>query len=426
MQKTDYHFRLRDALIGMQFLGIAFGALVLVPILTGLSPSVALFTAGMGTLIFQLITRGDTPPIFLGSSFAFIAPISFAVQEWGVAATLSGLVVAGCFHVVLSMLAHTYGRGFIQRLLPPVVIGPVIMSIGLLLSPVAVSMAMGKTADGEIQLIDQNIALIISFLTLFTTLLSALLDKGMMKLIPILLGIIVGYFTSIAFNVVNFDTIRTAAWFALPDFTTPVFNWHAILFILPIAIVPTVEHIRDMEVISRVTNRDYLKKPGLHKTLLGDGVSSAFAAFIGGPPNTTYSEVIEAVAAKKAYNPAIMTWAAIGAIGLAFVGKLGAVLSTIPSPVLGGMMLLLFGLITAIGIKIMVAEKLDFDCPRNLGIIAMILVFAVGGMYFNFGGVKFSGIGLGVITGIILNLVLPKSRGHDTVDTNYDNSVRKD
>ncbi len=424
-QATDYDFRPKDVLIGVQFLFVAFGALVLVPILTGLNPNVALFTAGIGTLAFQLITKGSIPPIFLASSFAFIAPISFGVKEWGIAATMSGLIAAGFFYIVLSLLIRVFGKGFIHRLLPPVVVGPVIMSIGLILSPVAVFMSMGKTGDGAVQLVNQTTALSVSFITLFSVLLTSLLGKGMIKLIPILIGIVVGYAVSLGYGIISFDAITTAAWFAVPEFTTPVFHWEAIIYILPIAIAPAVEHIGDMLAISNVTQKDYLDKPGLHKTLLGDGVATILASAVGGPPNTTYSEVTGAVTVTKAYNPAIMTWAAIAAITLAFVGKLGAVLSTIPVPVMGGIMLLLFGIITAVGIKTLATAKVDFDCPRNLAIIAIILVFAIGGMYFDFGGVKFSGIGLGAITGIVLNLILPKPRNEHPVDTNYDNYVRK-
>lgn len=429
MQKTDYHFHPKDALIGVQFLFVAFGALVLVPILTGLNPNVALFTAGLGTLAFQLTTKGlggTIPPVFLASSFAFIAPISVGIKQWGLAATLSGLIAAGVFYVILSLLIKAFGKGFIHRLLPPIVVGPVIMSIGLILSPVAVFMAIGKTGDGSVQLVDQDTAMIISFVTLFAVLLTSLLGKGMFKLIPILIGIIVGYATSLLFGIVDFSTINEAAWFAVPEFTAPKFSWEAILFILPIAIAPAVEHIGDMLAISHVTKRDYLHKPGLQNTLLGDGVATIIASSVGGPPNTTYSEVTGAVTVTKAYNPAIMTWAALAAIILAFVGKLGAALGTIPTPVMGGIMLLLFGIITAVGIKTMATAKVDFDCPRNLAIIAIILVFAIGGMTFDFGGVAFSGIGLGAITGIVLNLILPKVRHPEHADENYDNYVRED
>ncbi len=422
---TDYQFRFRDALLGAQFLFVAFGSLVLVPLLTGLDPNVALLTAGLGTLAFQLITRGAIPPIFLASSFAFIAPIQDGVKEWGIAGTLSGLIAAGCFYIVLSLLVQRFGKGFIHRLLPPVVVGPVIMSIGLFLAPVAVNLAMGKTGDGAAELFAQNTAMTVAFTTLCVVILTSLFGKGLMKLVPILLGIIVGYSLAIFMDMVDFSKVASAPWFAWPQFTAPEFNLDAIIFILPIAIAPAVEHIGDMLAISNVTRRDYLDKPGLHKTLMGDGVATILASSLGGPPNTTYSEVTGAVTITKAYNPAIMTWAAIAAVILAFVGKLGALLATIPTPVMGGIMLLLFGVITAVGIKTLATAKVDFDCPRNLAIIAIILVFAIGGMNFDFGSIAFKGIGLGAITGILLNLLLPQPRQHESSE-NYDDYVRED
>ncbi len=405
---TDYNFRLKDSFLGLQFLFVAFGALVLVPILTGLDPSVALFTAGLGTLVFQLVNRKTVPPIFLASSFAFIAPISYGVKTWGIAATMSGLVAAGLLYVVLSFLIRLKGDNFLHKLLPPVVVGPVIMSIGLILSPVAVNMAMGKTGDGAIVLVPFETAIVVSMTALIVTVFVSLLGKGLFRLIPILAGIIVAYIVSLLYGIVDFTSLEKAAWFAIPNFTAPEFNWQAIIYILPIAIAPAIEHIGDMLVISNVTKKDYLKKPGLKNTLLGDGLATSVASLFGGPPNTTYSEVTGAVTITKAYNPAIMTWAAIFAIVLAFVGKLGGLLSTIPVPVMGGIMLLLFGIIASLGISTLVREKVDLSCTRNMVIVSMILVFSIGGMTFNFGGVPFSGIGLGAIIGILLNLILPK------------------
>jgi len=410
MKETTYKFRLKDSILGIQFLFVAFGALVLVPILTGLDPNVALFTAGIGTLVFQLVNRKNVPPIFLASSFAFIAPISYGVKEWGIAGTMSGLVAAGFFYIILSFLVRLKGSGFLHKLLPAIVVGPVIMSIGLILSPVAVFMAMGKTGDGAIQLIPTETAMIISMSALFVTLFISLLGKGIFKLIPILGGIIIGYVIALFYGVVDFTAVENAAWFAMPSFTAPEFNWQAIIFILPIAIAPAIEHIGDMLAISNVTKEDYLQKPGLKNTLLGDGLATSIASLFGGPPNTTYSEVTGAVTITKAFNPAIMTWAAIAAIVLAFVGKLGALLSTIPVPVMGGIMLLLFGIIASIGLSTLIKEKTDLSCPRNMIIVSMILVFSIGGMTFNFGGVAFSGIGLGAITGILLNLILPQPK----------------
>ena len=413
MQSTDYNFSLKESIVGLQFLFVAFGALVLVPILTGLNPSVALFTAGIGTLIFQLVNKEAVPPIFLASSFAFIAPIIYGVQTWGIAGTMSGLFAAGLFYIVLSLLVRVKGSEFLHNILPAVVVGPVIMTIGLILSPVAVFMAMGKTGDGSIVLVDFPVAITISLITLAVVLLTTLLGKGIFRLLPILCGIVVGYIVSFAFGLISFDAVAAAPWFSMPEFVAPVFNLEAIIYILPIAIAPAVEHIGDMLAISNVTKKDYLKKPGLKNTLLGDGLATSAAALFGGPPNTTYSEVTGAVTISKAFNPAIMTWAAIFAIVLAFVGKLGALLGTIPVPVMGGILLLLFGIIASIGMGTLIKEKVDLQDPRNMIIVSIILVFAIGGMSFNFGGVGFSGIGLGAIVGILLNLVLPKTKHLD-------------
>ena len=410
MSKTDYNFRLKDSIVGLQFLFVAFGALVLVPILTGLDPNVALFTAGIGTLLFQLINRKAVPPIFLASSFAFIAPIIYGVKTWGIAGTMSGLLAAGFLYVVLSLAIRWKGSSFIHKLLPAVVVGPVIMTIGLILSPVAVHMAMGKTGDGAIVLVPFDKAIVISMISLATTLLVSLLGKGVFRLLPILSGIVVGYVVSLMYGIVSFDSFAKAPWFAVPNFVAPELNWQAIIYIVPIAIAPAVEHIGDILAISRVTKRDYLKEPGLKSTLLGDGLATSLAACFGGPPNTTYSEVTGAVTITKAYNPAIMTWAAIFAIVLAFVGKLGGLLATIPVPVMGGIMLLLFGIIASIGMGTLIKEKVDLEDPRNMIIVSMILVFAIGGFTFDFGGVAFSGIGLGAVVGIFLNLVLPKTK----------------
>ena len=413
MHSTDYNFSLKESIVGLQFLFVAFGALVLVPILTGLNPSVALFTAGIGTLIFQLVNKEAVPPIFLASSFAFIAPIIYGVQTWGIAGTMSGLFAAGIFYVILSLLVRVRGSEFLHNILPAVVVGPVVMTIGLILSPVAVFMAMGKTGDGSLVLVDFPVAITISLITLAVVLLTTLLGKGIFRLLPILCGIIVGYIVSLMFGIVSFDAVAAAPWFAIPDFVAPVFNIEAIIYILPIAIAPAVEHIGDMLAISNVTKKDYLQKPGLKNTLLGDGLATSAAAMFGGPPNTTYSEVTGAVTISKAFNPAIMTWAAIFAILLAFVGKLGAFLGTIPVPVMGGILLLLFGIIASIGMQTLIKEKVDLQDPRNMIIVSIILVFAIGGMSFNFGGVGFSGIGLGAIVGILLNLVLPKTKHLD-------------
>ena len=406
MEKYEgYNLRLRDALVGVQFLFVAFGALVLVPILTGLDTSVALFTAGVGTLMFQLVKRKNIPPIFLASSFAFIAPLSFGVKEWGIAATMGGVIAAGLFYVALSLLVRLRGEGFLHKILPPVVVGPVIMTIGLILSPAAVNMVMGKGVSYT-----QAQSLSIALVSLATVIVVMMFGRGMLRLVPILCGIAAGYCVSLFVGIVDFTPILSAPWFALPHFTAPVFKLEAVIYMVPIAIAPAIEHIGDMLAISNVTKENFLKNPGLKNTLLGDGLATSLAGCFGGPPNTTYSEVTGAVSITKAYNPAIMTFAALAAILLAFVGKLGAALSTIPAPVIGGIMLLLFGIIASVGMETLIKNGVDLAKPRNMIIVALIFVCAIGGMVLDFGAMSFSGVGLGALIGITLNLVLPKTK----------------
>jgi uracil permease len=407
---SEYSFQIKDSLFGAQMLFVAFGALVLVPLLTGLDANVALFTAGAGTLLFQLITRRRVP-IFLASSFAFIAPIIYGVKAWGIPGTLCGLAAAGLLYVLISICIVIFGVRFLHRLLPPVVVGPVIMVIGLILAPVAVFMALGKTGDGALVLVPQNKALFVSMITLATTITVSLLAKGIFRLIPILVGIAVGYLVSVPLGLIDLSPITRAPWFAVPAFVLPHWNMQAVLFIVPVAIAPAIEHFGDILAIGHVTGKDYIKNPGIHRTLLGDGLATSLAAFLGGPPNTTYSEVTGAVALTRMYNPAIMTWAAIFAILLAFVGKVGAFLQTVPVPVMGGIMLLLFGAITVVGLNALVKAGEDLTEPRNLAIVALILVFGIGGMAFSVNEFSLKGIGLAGITGVVLNLVLPRGKG---------------
>ncbi|TKE97618.1 uracil-xanthine permease [Vibrio kanaloae] len=405
---------MKNALQGAQMLFVAFGALVLVPLLTGLDPNVALFGAGIGTLIFQLITRRSVP-IFLASSFAFIAPIMFGIQTWGVGATMGGLMAAGVVYVLMGALIKVRGVAFIHKLLPPVVVGPVIMVIGLGLAPVAVNMALGKTGDGAVQLVDADAALWISSISLLVTIIISVFSKGFLKLLPIFGGIVTGYITSLIYGAVDFTPVAQASWLALPNFTTPEFNINAIFFMVFVAIAPAVEHVGDMLAISNVTGKDYLKKPGLHRTITGDGVATIAASMLGAPPNTTYSEVTGAVMLTKAFNPVIMTWAAVTAIVLALVGKLGALLQTIPVPVMGGIMILLFGSIATVGLNTLIKNNVDLHKSRNLVIVGITLVFGIGGMAFGIGDFSLQGVSLCGIVAILLNLVLPEELGDNTV-----------
>jgi len=408
---TEYSFSSDQAVVGAQMLFVAFGALVLVPILTGLDPNVALFTAGLGTLIFQFVTRGQVP-VFLASSFAFIAPIIYGVQTWGLPATMGGLACAGLLYVAISLAIRLFGSGWLHRTFPAIVTGPVIMVIGLSLAPVAVSMATGVA--GSDQIFPKGSSLLIAAITLAATLLTAVMGQGMMRIIPIIVGIVVGYVASliigpmVGVGFVNFGAISAASWFAIPAFTLPEFQWAAIIFIVPVAIAPAIEHFGDIMAIGGVTKKDYMTSPGIHRTMMGDGLATSAASLLGGPPNTTYSEVTGAVTLTKAFNPGIMTWAAIFAILLAFVGKLGGILGSIPMPVMGGVMILMFGLITTVGISVIVKAGTDMGNPRNISIMAIILVVGIGGLSVPLGGeLALAGIGLAGILGIILNLVLP-------------------
>ena len=401
---TSYRFRLTDFLVGAQMLCVAFGALVLVPILTGLDPNVALFTSGLGTLCFQLVTGGKIP-VYLASSFAFISPITLSVEKYGLAATLSGLAAAGVVYLILSIIIFWRGSGLVTRVLPLVVTGPVIMVIGLSLAPIAVEMA--SQAGEEYS---AAIAMSVATVSFLVTVLSAILVRGFLRLLPILLGIIAGYIVALPLGLVDFTSIGAAPWLQIPNFVAPSFSLPAILLILPVAIAPAIEHIGDVLAISSVTNNDYLRDPGIHRTLLGDGLATTIAAFLGGPPNTTYSEVTGAVALTKAFNPAIMTWAAIMAIALSFFGKLGAILQTIPVPVMGGILIVLFGTIVIVGMQSTLASAEVLLEPRNLAIAGSILILGVGGISINIGAFALEGIGLSSIIGVLLNLLLPKGK----------------
>ncbi|AMO57498.1 uracil-xanthine permease family protein [Endozoicomonas montiporae] len=398
----------RQVLMGGQMLFVAFGALVLVPILTGLDPNVAFFTAGVGTLIFQLVTRCSVP-IFLASSFAFIAPITFSVGQWGLPATMGGLMAAGLFYVVLSLIVRVRGSGFLYRLFPPVVVGPVIMVIGLGLAPTAISMANG-TANPSI---NETTSIMLAGVSLLTTLLVSTVAGGILKLIPILCGVAAGYITAAFMGVVDFTAMHEAAWIGLPNFSLPEYNINAILFMIPVAIAPAIEHIGDMLAISSVTGKKYLEKPGLQNTLLGDGLATSAAAMFGGPPNTTYSEVTGAVMLTKAFNPKIMTWAAVIAIAIAFVSKVGGFLATIPTPVMGGIMILLFGSIAVVGLNTLIKAQVDLGKARNLVIVSVVLVFGIGNMALSFGDFTLRGVSLCAITAVLLNLILPHTEKED-------------
>ena len=385
----------QKVIVGAQFLFVAFGATVLVPLLVGLDPSVALLTAGVGTLIFHAVTKGKVP-IFLGSSFAFIAPIIKATELFGLPGTLCGLVAVGAVYGVMSALVRLRGVGFIARLFPPIVVGPVIMLIGLSLAGTGVDMAKSNWA--------------LAITALLTTVVVSLFAKGLLRLIPIFAGIVVGYVAAIIFGLVDFQPIIDASWFALPAFVRPELSWEAIIFMIPVAIAPVIEHIGDVYAINEVTGKDFVSDPGLHRTMLGDGLACMAASFIGGPPVTTYSEVTGAISLTKIADPSVIRIAGVFGILFSVLGKISALLKTIPDAVLGGIMLLLFGTIASVGINNLVKNKVDLGNTRNLVIVSLILILGIGGAELTFGNFTIGGIGLSALVGVILNLILPQNK----------------
>ncbi|MBS7835337.1 solute carrier family 23 protein [Wohlfahrtiimonas chitiniclastica] len=417
---------IKDFIAGVQILFVAFGAMVLVPLLTGLNPSMALLGAGLGTLLFQIVTKRKVP-IFLGSSFAFIAPIIFSLQTWGMGATMFGLFAAGFMYFVFAFIIRWRGIGLVNTLIPPVVIGPVIMVIGLSVAVTATQMAMG--ISGGTPIMKDTLAIILSIATFTVTVLITIFGKGLFRLIPILGGIFAGYLITFVFditgfsaslndgqNILHLENLMNARWFAVPEFHTPEVNWLAALFMLPVAIAPAIEHIGGIMAIGKVTGKDYTKDPGLDKTLAGDGLGVCVAGLIGGPPVTTYGEVTGAVMITKNDNPKIMTYAAIFAIAMAFMGKFNAFLNSIPLPVMGGIMILLFGTIASIGLKTLIDARVDIMVPRNLVIISATLITGVGGYTINIGSFPFAGVGLAAVLAIVLNLILPHPKESDAQD----------
>ena len=384
---------IQKTVVGAQFLFVAFGSTVLVPLLVGLNPSVALLTAGIGTLIFHVITKGKVP-VFLGSSFAFIAPIIKATELFGLPGTLSGLAAVGLVYGVMSALVRFRGVGFITRLFPPIVVGPVIMLIGLSLASTGVDMAKSNW--------------LLAIIALLTTVIVSLFGKGLLRLIPIFAGIVVGYIAAVCFGMIDFQTVVDASWFALPAFVRPELSWEAIIFMVPVAIAPVIEHIGDIYAINEVTGKDYVNDPGLHRTMLGDGLACIAASFIGGPPVTTYSEVTGAISLTKISDPSVIRIAALFGIMFSVLGKVSALLKTIPDAVLGGIMLLLFGTIASVGINTLVKNKVDLSNTRNLVISSLILTLGIGGAEMTCGSITIGGIGLSALVGVILNLVIPK------------------
>jgi uracil permease len=398
-------------LIGAQMLFVAFGALVLIPIITGLDPSIALFTAGIGTLAFGFITKAMVP-VFLASSFAFIAPITQSLEKFGYGATFCGIASIGIIYAGFSAVIKWRGPEAVEKVLPAIVTGPIIMVIGLGLTPIAADMAVSFDSSGNFD----GKAAFLSALTAAVALTFALAKNRILNLLPILIAVTVGYAVSVIAGIVDFTPVLEAPWIQMPwttaiakgTFELPTWSWGAILIFAPVAIVPAVEHIGDVLAIQSVTKKDYIVKPGLHRTILGDGVATSLAGLLGGPPNTTYSEVTGAVALTRAFSVTYMRIGAVTSILLAFSGKLSAILATIPIPVMGGVMVVAFGMIGAVGLNTIVRAKVDFEDPKNYLVFAVIMVVGVGQLTWHFGSsFEIGGLGLAAILGIILNQILP-------------------
>jgi uracil permease len=379
--------------LSLQHLFAMFGSTVLVPFLTGLNPSVALLTGGIGTLIYIWLTKGKIPA-YLGSSFAFIAPIIAVSKAEGTGAAMFGAMLSGVVYILIAALIAKYGVEWLNRLLPPVVVGSIVIVIGLGLAATAVDMAKKNM---EIACVSLAIAIVAS--TLF---------RGFLGVIPILLGIVGGYLFAWINGAVDLSKVAEAPWLTVPQFTYPHVSALGAWTIAPVALVTIAEHIGHLLVTESIVGRPLTKDPGLHRSILGDGVATTVAGLIGGPPATTYGENIGVMAITRVYSVWVIGGAACMAILFAFIGKLNALVSSIPVPVMGGISILLFGIIASQGLRMLVEAGIDFSHKRNLTISSVIMVLGVGGAVVHVGGLEIGGMALATFVGILLHLILPK------------------
>ena len=404
-------------ILALQHVFAMFGATILVPILvnsaageTVLTIPVALVTSGIGTLIYILCTKGKSP-VYLGSSFAFIAPLAAAFLKGGISGAMTGIMAVGLIYIIFAIIVKFIGKNWIDKLLPPIVIGPMIMIIGLGLAPTAISQ-IGLSSGTELDL--RCVA--VAFITFATTAIIMVRGKGFWKIIPFLIGIIVGYISAICFGLVDFTPIKEAAFFSMPHFVIPFLNYKpefsALLTIAPIALVTMAEHIGDHTALGTIIGKNLLKEPGLDKTLLGDGIATFVAGLLGGPANTTYGENTSVVGMTKVASVWVIGLAAIFAICLGFLGKFTALVSTIPSAVLGGVSLLLYGFIAVNGLKVLIQNQIDFGKSKNVVVASTMLVLGLGGAAISIVkgdlSLTISGMSLAAIFGILINLLLPE------------------
>ena len=399
--------------LSLQHMFSMFGSTVLVPILVGLNPGIALFSSGVGTLMYLLITKHKIPA-YMGSSFSFIVPMLALMKTTGYPGIAQGTIAVGCVYLIVSLIVSAIGSAWIDRVLPPIVVGPIVMVIGLSLAGTAAKDATMNGTHYDLKYF------VVALLTLLITIIFNMYFKGFLGLIPILLGIISGYVIACLFGIVDFSGVQAAHWFSLPAFQIPFvsyhpqFYWGAILSMAPIAFVTMTEHLGHIMVLDELTGRNYFKDPGLNHTLAGDGTASIIAGFVGGPPVTSYGENIGVLAITRVHSVYVLAGAAVFAIFFSFVGKLSALIESIPAPVIGGISFLLFGVIASSGLRVLIERHVNFDKKRNLMIASVISVIGIGNAYLQLGQYQFSGLAVAAVLGIILNLVLPEEARSET------------
>lgn len=392
--------------LSLQHMFSMFGSTVLVPILVGLNPGIALFSSGVGTLMYLLITRHKIPA-YMGSSFSFIVPMMALMKSTGYPGIAQGTIAVGCVYLLVSLIVTMIGSDWIDHVLPPIVVGPIVMVIGLSLASTAAKDATMSGTHYDLRYFA------VAMLTLLVTIAFNMFCKGFLGLIPILLGIVCGYVIACLFGIVDLAPVAAAHWFSLPDFQVPFVNyqphfyWGAILSMAPIAFVTMTEHMGHIMVLNELTERNYFKDPGLNHTLAGDGTASIIAGFVGGPPVTSYGENIGVLAITRVHSVYVLAGAALFAVFFSFVGKLSALIESIPGPVIGGISFLLFGVIASSGLRVMIEDQIDFNKKRNLMISSVILVIGIGNAYLKLGQYQFSGLAVAAVLGIVLNLILP-------------------
>ncbi|MBP2031450.1 uracil permease [Clostridium algifaecis] len=417
--------------LSFQHLFAMVGSTILVPILTGMSPSIALFCSGIGTLLYILCTKAKLPA-YLGSSFAFISPILIASKSYGPASMLSGVIAAGCVYLIVSLIINFCGVDWLNKALPNVVVGSIVIVIGLGLAGTAINWSGFNPSYSTDQM--QSVArwawMAVAIITLVVGVFGTMFFKGFLGIIPILIAIIVGYISAIVLGVVpkhTIDVILSTKLFKIPPFMFPKFNVNAIILMAPISFVTLAEHIGHIYVTNNVVGRDFTKEPGLNRSILGDGVATIFAGFAGGPPTTTYGENIGVMAITKVYSVWVIGGAAIIAILLSFIGPVAALIENMPMPVIGGVSILLFGIIASSGFRIFVEDKIDFSKNRNLILASVIIVIGIGGASIKFmvGGapVEISGVALATIVGIVLNLILPENSANELKNSEEEEAI---